>query len=153
MAAEIVSNTCLLNSWTAALCTLYCTNSTNLTVNELTSQYPTSSKRTIQSHIDIRNNSRIYFWCWVCGTICMYCTQSYIMTQLYTQTCIHYKHSQKTKQSFDSKHKNYDEQYADDTNGSTECINKILQRTKLLSKESQKWGLNVNTKKTKIMHQ
>jgi len=60
------------------------------------------------------------------------------MTQLYTQTCIHYKHSQKTKQSFDSKHKNYDEQYADDTNGSTECINKILQRTKLLSKESQK---------------
>jgi len=33
-----------------------------------------------------------------------------------------------------------------------ECINRILQHMELLAEESQKWGLNVNTKKkTKIM--
>ena len=45
----------------------------------------------------------------------------------------------------------FDVEYADDTVLMAECIDRILELTGLLSEESQKWGLKINTNKTKIM--
>jgi len=42
-------------------------------------------------------------------------------------------------------------EYADDTALMAECMDRILELTGLLAEESQKWGLKINTKKTKIM--
>lgn len=44
-----------------------------------------------------------------------------------------------------------DMEYADDTCLIAECLEKILEVTELLAKESEKFGLKINTKKTKIM--
>jgi len=43
-------------------------------------------------------------------------------------------------------------EYADDASALVaECMDRILELTGLLAEESQKWGLKINTKKTRIM--
>ena len=44
----------------------------------------------------------------------------------------------------------FDLEYADDTTLMAKCMDRILELTGLLAEESQKWGLKINTKKTKI---